>query len=492
MKKGLWYSLVLTILCSTFPVLSLWDSNFEQATFSEVATSMACSLVIGIVFFAISSSINKTGFLSAYLIIAFWTFTPIANFSKIPRPWLLAILCVTPVLAALIVRRSKSLLSNSIPALVFFATCLNLPPLVGLINSAISQPNGSAKDEAGAMTKVEYLSNSRGGPDLYYIILDGYIGNIGARQVLDFDNSAFTGALEERSFFIGEKSRANYPITLLSLTSTLNMNYLDLDELGVSVDSEKLANLHYALQQNAAFTKLKARGYKIVNISSEWAGTAKLENADTTLARRTIGGEFLQALMGQTPVRRFLAQKNLRSHQKRIEFGVEALKDSANIKGPKFVFCHIIAPHPPFVLGETSGASTDNSFTSWIEPKRYIQQTQILNAMILEAIDYLLSAPGEKVIVIQGDHGSAFGLKDGHSDPQPKDMLERFSILNAIYASEECKGKLYSSISPVNNLRVVFSSYFGENLEILEDASFYSWYDRLYDFERVEIPELDP
>ena len=70
------------------------------------------------------------------------------------------------------------------------------------------------------------------------------------------------------------------------------------------------------------------------------------------------------------------------------------------------------------------------------------------------------------VIIIQGDHGP---LPDLTEDPS-----QRIPILNAYYLPGIKTDKLlYPYISPVNSFRVVLNSYFGQNLHLLEDKSYF-------------------
>ena len=62
---------------------------------------------------------------------------------------------------------------------------------------------------------------------------------------------------------------------------------------------------------------------------------------------------------------------------------------------------------------------------------------------------------------------------------------DRMKILNAYYLPEGGGEEIYSEISPVNTFRVVLNMYFGGNLPLLEDRSYFSPVDRLFRFEEV-------
>jgi hypothetical protein len=64
---------------------------------------------------------------------------------------------------------------------------------------------------------------------------------------------------------------------------------------------------------------------------------------------------------------------------------------------------------------------------------------------------------------------------------------ERFSILNAYYLPGGGEKLLYPGITPVNTFRVIFKYYFGADIELLPDASYYSTWDEPFKF--IKAPE---
>ncbi len=63
-------------------------------------------------------------------------------------------------------------------------------------------------------------------PDVYLIVLDGYMRADAMKQDLDFDNGDFINGLEALGFYVADCSRPNYPYTLGSLAAVLNMDYI--------------------------------------------------------------------------------------------------------------------------------------------------------------------------------------------------------------------------------------------------------------------------
>ncbi len=59
-------------------------------------------------------------------------------------------------------------------------------------------------------------------------------------------------------------------------------------------------------------------------------------------------------------------------------------------------------------------------------------------------------------------------------------LRERYSILNAYYFPGKADAGLYPGITPVNSFRVVFNTYFNQQLPLEPDRSYYSTWDRPY------------
>ena len=63
-------------------------------------------------------------------------------------------------------------------------------------------------------------------PDVYYIILDSYSRSDVLKGDFKIDNSDFIEGLTKRGFYVAECSHSNYPWTVYSLTSSLNMDFV--------------------------------------------------------------------------------------------------------------------------------------------------------------------------------------------------------------------------------------------------------------------------
>ena len=64
------------------------------------------------------------------------------------------------------------------------------------------------------------------GPDIYFIVLDGYARADVLAKYYGFDNGPFLEGLRQRGFQVSDASRSNYNWTFLSLGSSLNLDYI--------------------------------------------------------------------------------------------------------------------------------------------------------------------------------------------------------------------------------------------------------------------------
>jgi hypothetical protein len=67
-------------------------------------------------------------------------------------------------------------------------------------------------------------------PNIYYFILDGYARKEILGRVVGLDNAPFEQELRERGFFVAEDAYSNYPLSFMSISTGLAMNYIATEE----------------------------------------------------------------------------------------------------------------------------------------------------------------------------------------------------------------------------------------------------------------------
>ncbi len=327
-------------------------------------------------------------------------------------------------------------------------------------------------------------SNSNESPDIYYFILDAFGRSDTLKEIYDFDNSSFIDGLKKRGFVIPAGSRSNYQMTCLSLPSSLNMQYLDYLEPTLGRNSADYSVLYRLIQRNKVSSLLKGLGYRYVNVRSGWSPTDYNPNADVNVGF-AYGNVFHLALLRNTligPWQRDFDFLGWAARKVRL-YGLQNIESIAQLQfqaqaqsqAPKFVFVHIVVPHPPFLFNEDGSTCPLGviSLSDKFEKEKYVAQVKFIQKQILAMLDQLDKNPRKKVVIIQGDHGPA--LQNGSDgNPSPAFLRERMRILNAYRLPDADSSLIYDGITPVNSFRVIFDHYFDAKLPLLDDKCIYS------------------
>lgn len=316
-------------------------------------------------------------------------------------------------------------------------------------------------------------------PDIYYIVLDRYAADKNLKDFYGFDNKGFTNYLESKGFYVAKDSLSNYPATVISLSSSLNMTYLDPDQV-----SSKITTL---LQNHELGRLLKNKGYKYLHLSS-WAGATKdssladinfeeggsgfnLDDFSSELYQTSALSPILNSSSPSLP----LSNSEVK-YRNRVLYVLEKLKEVArNYSGPKFVFAHVLLPHDPYVFGPNCEETVPAGSTV----SKYLAHVSCANKFMITIIDKILRDSSQPpIIVLQADEGP-FNIgypllpNQNYREADPRSLQERAGILNAYYLPGVDTGKiLYPSITPVNSFRLVLNLYLGTNFEPLLDRSY--------------------
>ena len=396
-------------------------------------------------------------------------------------------------------RRPASMVLNLVTAaLVVFNAAEIAAYSLGGAAAAVTAPSGTSSVE-------DPEPDAR--PDIYYLIFDRYGSGENLRANYGYDNSAFLDALRERGFYVADGAHANYIKTPLSLVSSLNMEYLDAEQLQAEAVSGKDAGpIHRQLRGPLRVpTELKELGYQHVHVANWWEPSATNATADT-VHRYDAASEFSSAVLRMSALGAIGAGTSLGPYDRAVLyehtlFEFRVLEASADDPGPKFVFAHFLVPHPPYVF-ESDGSFVKEEPTATDDERAgYLRQLEYTNERILGLVDRLLEGPPEQrpIILLQADEGPFPARYDGDEwafdwrTATNEELEEKFAILSAYHlpgVDPEAAG-LYPSITPVNSFRVVLNTYFGADLPLLPDRVFaHRSQERFYDF--FEVTDVLP
>jgi len=513
MKKNSKNSILSTfpwhvILCSIYSSLALWAYNVGQighiSTYRAIFTSLLGGVFLLVVLWLWLRDPMRAGIAATLLLIYFSSYGHVYSYIKnaelfsvmIGRHRFLALFFL--ILSILSVWWSARKLES--PAgvhsmLNVTMTLLLIFPIYSLSSYYYSDwlvSKEQTREVDSATRAVSGVVLPLGEPpDIYYIILDGYGRSNTLLRELNLDNSVFLTDLRNIGFYIAECSQSNYGMTALSLSSSLNMNYLPVlgDEFTPD-NTDRYSPLWQLIKNSAVESTFEQMGYQMVAFETGYDWT-EFRDAEYFFQAPQRGLSGFESLLLRDSAAVILDDFGIfdpfhltPEDQKRnqVLYVLDEMKKVTEVPGPKFVFIHLVVPHQPFVFGPNGepfvvAQRTLNS-DEYYSPDDYLlgygNQVKFISKEIPELMALLVqksSAP--PVIVIQGDHGPAHLEKDN-----------RMAILNAIYFPHE-QNILYSTITPVNTFRLIFNTFFEGNLDLLPDVSYYSTYARPYDFETI-------
>jgi hypothetical protein len=338
-------------------------------------------------------------------------------------------------------------------------------------------------------------------PDVYFLVVDGYARQDTLQVVYETDNSPFVGFLEDHGFYVAGDARSNYAQTSLSVASALNMDFAVALVAELAEGTAGRDSLWRLIQHSEVRRQLESLGYVTVAFSTGLPGT-ELTDADYYFTTGSTVDDL--GLAGPSPFESLVIQTSLlrlvsdgvagmpvfpyELHRNRIRNTLEILQALPTTDEPKFVFAHIIAPHPPFVFAaDGSPITPDAPFTlrfsfdggsssSEAYIRGYRDQVKFVNSQLEKVVQAILEqSEVPPVIILEGDHGP-----DSNSGRQSY-IQERMTILNAYHLPGGNDG-LYPGITPVNSFRIVFNEVFGGDYPLLEDRVLYSQYVTPFEF----------
>ncbi len=508
--------IVIVLLAAISPLLGYWANNLGQVRPTVVIRPLLIILLFtwGIfnLFLLILRSIQKTTLITFLLVTLFFSFgNNVILLSKIDlfgitikSSYLLVIYILLFLTGTLFVFRIKS-----IPKIVF-NYLLSYTVIISVIHIArvsfFEYKVSASIKSSSEMVTTSYSSDNL--PDVFYIVLDAYSRNDVLQEIYGFDNSEFLKDLQSRGFYIPVCANSNYDFTINTISSVMNMDYLDT----FGVQNKDL--LRESPQQIALILDNKVRhvfadrGYQFVSTRG-FSAFNDIQNADVYLNYYTSQGQkdelanrmfvnlFFDTILArrrptanpmpgiaapdtENPIPNLIEPKVVNSgtsikignninleyegnlfwfHQTNYVF--DSLAILPEKPGNFLVYAHINSPHVPYVYNQ------DGSFRYPLDTKDekilYQDTLVYLNKRVLTLVDTLIErSKVPPIIIIQADHGTKyfpFGI-------------DKHKILSAYYLPGNISLQPYSTITPVNNFRLIIHNYFDSSEELLPDILF--------------------
>ncbi len=498
---------IYPLLFALYPGIALLGHNIEEirpyVAVRALFVSLLVSILLMIIFRLILKQWDYAAILTTTTLITFFSYGHVYHFLKdMDRIGVAAArhrLLIPISIAVLTVifywlRRVKPELKNTNRYLNLVASIALIIPLFQIASYSFhAQPTAADEDYIDAESGILRFSQGTSPPDVYYIILDAYSRDDELLKYYDLDNSSFLNQLEQLGFFVANCSQSNYSQTQLSLASSLNYDYLDRLSEQFNPGNQKRIGIHEFIQHSKVRKIFEKLGYDIVAFETGFKGT-EWDDADFYFSPSPSSLGNLQIVSGINGFELMLLNNSAASvfvdasrkmpeyllpdfdnprriHRDRIIYSLDQLEKLPTQSGPKFVFAHLVIPHPPYVFGP------DGEFRDYDQEKltAYRDQVTFLNQQLIPMLGtMIIESETPPVIILQADHGGV--------ELAPKN---RMKILNAYYLPENGSVDLYIQISPVNTFRVIFNRYFNGQYELLPDISLFSVYKTPFDYTQV-------
>ena len=287
----------------------------------------------------------------------------------------------------------------------------------------------------------------------------------------DWDNADFIDALKQRGFYIASESYSNYPTTVLSIASTLEMTYPATEESAPYRSKKKY--IESIQGENQVVRYLKQHHYRYAHFGSGKGVSAKCSGVEDWCLSSS--NAIQQAILYLTPLRRFVISRRTTVS----EIGPKL--DTILAPGAHtFLFAHVLTPHPPRTFSASCsqlsvrGSAPITDY--WGDYEGYVNDIKCVNRQVVELIDAILERDPNSVIILHSDHGSAFAVDWNFPiEKWPISQAEeRFAILMGLRLPERCSKHLYKELSPVNIYPLLFSCLQGREPNLRRDISYVS------------------
>jgi hypothetical protein len=293
--------------------------------------------------------------------------------------------------------------------------------------------------------------------------------------------------MRDMSFDVASHSHSNYNLTWLTLASMFNRAHVaDLPTVqSASTTLAEFRLLTQAINHGRVLDELEATGYEVVSIPSGFSSTT-LYSADRVLDSGQMA-DFEFELMQQGALHGILpdlqASWLIGQHRDRILTTFDQLGALANERTdhPRFVFAHILSPHPPIAFGpngepvdgwpcfpDKCGIFFPGQSLGEVALSATRDQVEFIDRKVVETANLIMSrSERPPVIVFFSDHG--YRLDQTDADENLRSFLVAFTPGHP--------GTLPDDVTPINIIPRILNAYSGSRIPLGTEESY--WVDQL-------------
>ena len=492
------------IIFAVYPILFLWSQNVGEAGPADVgdvlaATFLAGTAVTGLAWLAFQDRARGALFV-APVILGFLIYGHVANFGLAQQAHHAAWLSITVVALIAALKLPDRWIDRIDRGLRVVAVALVAIALAAILPTEIEEATTPRIVVAAGRT----LPGETAAPkrDVYWLVYDRYGSDRSFEVGYGVEND-LTPWLEEQGFDVLKASHANYVGTSLSLATTVNMTPLDELTRSVPQSSGSYQPVYRALQDSLVVRQFQALGYRYLHLGSWWNPTRTDSAADRNYNADGVS-DFTSAVVEESLVpilaEAFLPEElpptESAKHLKHNTWALNVLDRLPRESGPKFVFAHVLLPHPPYVFDRDGRYVPPAEAATIREVDAWHRQLDYTNSRLREFISGLLAKPESEqpIIILQADEGpwpERYGINKYGFDwaaASDREVEMKFGIMNAWYVpgGTDALG-LREDQTAINTFPVLFDRYYGLDYPMLPDRVFASSWGRPY--QSIEVTE---
>lgn len=409
-------------------------------------------------------------------------------------------------------KRLKPLQAVPLFKLLLFVICFIFISELGKVGLRVWQIRHDLAYKHPASSLQQDKAAIKSKPNIYYLLFDRYANATTLKNDYNYDNSNLMNFLGKQGFVTRDNAYANYPFTMMSVSSTLAMDYHTKIGAQFKNDAKPMqAAFAYRsiLDHPPVAQELQKNGYNYNQVSSWWDFTRNIPQANdqpsdsfrlrifgknywlSDLQRDIVNKSILSPLLlhGITFGKHVAIQYQLdRNPVQNFYAETHAVTDIANASStskPQFTFAHFLSPHDPYIFDKNGNTpSYDQNRTDFgaDENVKYINQLTYLNTQIKQLVSTIRSKDPSAVIVLQADEGpypKQFRgelTADHYYNPinlPLQNMRQKFGVLASYYLpGVSAQAKTSPIDSSVNAFRYVLDHYLGYQMPLLPDCQF--------------------
>jgi hypothetical protein len=491
------------LLLVSFPFLSYWNVNNGEAAFSSITfvkEAVLIHLSILVVIFLVAGLLSKfsrvrfaeiaTALAMAFLL--FFMFGSIHDplisvFGKYESEWIigycLVFLFVITLVFYLLRFESFQSLVNIFSVVIVAITLLQ----IALSNFSGEDENKTVdevtvvpKDTTSVYSVAELKALDR--PNVYYIVADAYGGAAALKRFVDLDISDFVNAAKALNMYVADQAHSPYNLTFLTIAGILHADY-QINEDSPAYKSRKpfYPGMMTRDPKPASISHFAGLGYAVNIFGNKWGKCYKNHVLCPPIPSRSLLSYEVHGFLSATPFSWYENKFGIRFLEPSPAVEVDAignltayLERSGTPKTPSVFFVHHLSPHPPYLFKADCSVRIPFKFDfkAWNVKSKplFAANTHCTNKRILSFLDWVDANDPKAIIVITGDHGTAFkGIKT---------VNERTSTLTMARFPKRCQEGLSPFVNSINLMRMAMACVENKAPVLLENKIYLGSYKK--------------